>query len=160
MDKSFRCTSEILNYSLQFIGHRPEIRSFNRSGEMPQIHAAADGKTFEAEILAEIRTCREKGYRSVGLICKSEKNAVSMYERFRDKTEVRLLQEESAADLQGIFLIPVYMSKGLEFDAVLICDADSGNYSSQEDKNFLYVACTRALHRLSLFCEGEVSPLL
>lgn len=160
MDKSFRCTSEILNYSLQFIGHRPEIRSFNRSGEAPKVHAAADGRIFEAEILEEVRICRERGYRSVGLVCKCEKNAVSLYGRLRDKMEILLLkEEESAADLQGVFLIPVYMSKGLEFDAVLICDADSRNYSSEEDKNFLYVACTRALHRLSLFCEGEASPL-
>uniref|UniRef100_UPI000A5B5BFC ATP-binding domain-containing protein n=1 Tax=Clostridium sp. NkU-1 TaxID=1095009 RepID=UPI000A5B5BFC len=52
------------------------------------------------------------------------------------------------------------MSKGLEFDAVLICDADAENYYSQDDKKLLYIACTRALHRLNLFCRGEASPLL
>lgn len=52
------------------------------------------------------------------------------------------------------------VSQGLEFDAVLICDADNQNYYDDDDKNLLYVACTRALHRLSLFCEKEVSPLL
>ncbi|WP_242996502.1 MULTISPECIES: ATP-binding domain-containing protein [Lachnospiraceae] len=52
------------------------------------------------------------------------------------------------------------MSKGLEFDTVLICDADSQNYHDEDDKNLLYVACTRALHKLSLFCENEVSPLI
>ena len=46
------------------------------------------------------------------------------------------------------------MSKGLEFDAVIICDADSQTYHDKEDKNLLYVACTRALHRLSLFGIG------
>lgn len=43
---------------------------------------------------------------------------------------------------------------------VLICDADSQNYHDEDDKNLLYVACTRALHKLSLFCENEVSPLI
>ncbi|WP_334306013.1 ATP-binding domain-containing protein [Anaerocolumna sp. AGMB13025] len=52
------------------------------------------------------------------------------------------------------------MSKGLEFDAVLICDADSTNYHSEDDKKLLYIASTRALHRLNLFCKGEASLLL
>ena len=52
------------------------------------------------------------------------------------------------------------MSKGLEFDAVLICDADSRSYYDADDKNLLYVACTRALHRLSLFSEKDISPLI
>ena len=64
------------------------------------------------------------------------------------------------ADLHGVFIIPVYMSKGLEFDAVLICDTNAENYNSEDDKNLLYIACTRALHRLNLFCPGEPSPLL
>ena len=34
------------------------------------------------------------------------------------------------------------------------------HYYDEDDKNLLYVACTRALHRLSLFCENEVSPLI
>lgn len=52
------------------------------------------------------------------------------------------------------------MSKGLEFDAVLICDTDITNYNNEDDKKLLYIASTRALHRLNLFCNGEVSPLL
>ena len=62
--------------------------------------------------------------------------------------------------MQGVFIIPVYMSKGLEFDAVLICDADKMNYNSKDDKKLLYIASTRALHRLNLFCEGEISSFL
>ena len=52
------------------------------------------------------------------------------------------------------------MAKGLEFDAVIICDADSHNYYDSNDKKILYVECTRALHRLSLFCQGELTPLI
>jgi DNA helicase-2/ATP-dependent DNA helicase PcrA len=52
------------------------------------------------------------------------------------------------------------MSKGLEFDAVIICDTDTTYYNRDDDKKLLYIACTRALHRLNLFCKGEVSPLL
>lgn len=74
--------------------------------------------------------------------------------------DIRLEKSDSTAVLNGTFIIPVYMYKGLEFDAVLICDADYEHYSTKEDKKLLYIACTRALHRLNLFYTGTVSPLL
>ncbi len=160
MNKSFRCTNEILNYGLKFIEQSMEIKSFNRKGEAPKICTATNTEAFDNEIISEINACLEKGYHSIGLICKSEKNAHSLYKRLIDKIDIKLITDEKTAALQGILMMPVYMSKGLEFDVVLICDADAENYSSNEDKKILYIACTRALHRLSLFCEGEESPLL
>ena len=59
--------------------------------------------------------------------------------------DVQLIRCGHASDLQGVFIIPVYMAKGLEFDAVIICDADSQNYYDEDDRSLLYVACTRAL---------------
>lgn len=64
------------------------------------------------------------------------------------------------ATLYGTFIIPIYLSKGLEFDSVLILNTDKNTYYSKDDKNLLYIACTRALHRLSLFYTGEISSLL
>jgi DNA helicase-2/ATP-dependent DNA helicase PcrA len=160
MDKSFRCTNEILEYSLKFIAHRPEIKSFNRQGEAPACYEAADENTFVKQIQAEIDRCIAKGYQSIGLICKSEKNARSLYALLKESVTLELINSESISDLHGVSIIPVYMSKGLEFDAVLICDVDQTNYRTQEDKNLLYIACTRALHRLNLFCKGRKSALL
>lgn len=160
MDKSFRCTNEILQYGLQFIEQRPEIKSFNRSGEEPQYHMASDTKALKQMLITEINICLGKGYRTIGLICKSEKNAVNVYGILKDSMELSLIQNESSSNLQGVFIIPVYLSKGLEFDAVLICDADAQSYNSEDDKKHLYIACTRALHRLNLFGKGERSPLL
>ena len=94
------------------------------------------------------------------MICKTEKNSIQLYEKLKHLPDIQLIEDESVSALQGVFIIPVYMSKGLEFDAVIICDADSQNYHDEDDKNLLYVACTRALHRLSLFCENEISPLV
>ena len=160
MDKSFRCTNEILEFGLQFIEQRPEIKSFNRSGEEPQYLIATEGDIYRNLMVKEITICQEKGYRTIGLICKSEKNSHNIYRILKDCMEIGLIQNESSTDLQGVFVIPVYLSKGLEFDAVLICDVDAKNYYSEEDKKHLYIACTRALHRLSLFGKGEKSPLL
>lgn len=160
MDKSFRCTNEILNFSSRFITQIVEIKSFNRDGNEPKVHVSPDRPSHCNMIISEVKTCLEKGYGSIGLICKTEKNAISLFECLKGKIDVDIVKNESTGDLQGVFIIPVYMSKGLEFDAVLICDADDDNYKNEDDKKLLYIGCTRALHRLNLFCNGKASPLL
>ena len=60
----------------------------------------------------------------------------------------------------GISVASVRMSKGLEFDAVIVADADARHYAQETDRGILYVACTRAMHQLWLIHTGEKSPLL
>ena len=160
LDKSFRCTNEILNFSLKFIEQSSQIKSFNRNGDSPKVYIADNSEMFIDEIVKEIKLCQEKGFQSICLICKTEKNSTYLFNKIKHKLDIQLIKNGSVSDLQGVFILPVYMSKGLEFDTVLICDADSQNYHDEDDKNLLYVACTRALHKLSLFCENEVSPLI
>lgn len=160
LDKSFRCTNEILNFSLKFIEQSSQIKSFNRNGDSPKVYIADNSEIFIDEIVKEIKLCQEKGFQSICLICKTEKNSIYLFNKIKHKLDIQLIKNGSVSDLQGVFILPVYMSKGLEFDTVLICDADSQNYHDEDDKNLLYVACTRALHKLSLFCENEVSPLI
>jgi DNA helicase-2/ATP-dependent DNA helicase PcrA len=160
LDKSFRCTNEILNFSLKFIEKSSQIKSFNRNGDSPKVYIADNSEIYIDEIVKEIKLCQEKGFQSICLICKTEKNSTYLFNKIKHKLDIQLIKNGSVSDLQGVFILPVYMSKGLEFDTVLICDADSQNYHDEDDKNLLYVACTRALHKLSLFCENEVSPLI
>ena len=160
LDKSFRCTNEILNFSLKFIEQSSQIKSFNRNGDSPKVYIADNSEIFIDEIVKEIKLCQEKGFQSICLICKTEKNSTYLFNKIKHKLDIQLIKNGSVSDLQGVFILPVYMSKGLEFDTVLICDADSQNYHDEDDKNLLYVASTRALHKLSLFCENEVSPLI
>ena len=160
LDKSFRCTNEILNFSLKFIEKSSQIKSFNRNGDSPKVYIADNSEIFIDEIVKEINLCQEKGFQSICLICKTEKNSTYLFNKIKHKLDIQLIKNGSVSDLQGVFILPVYMSKGLEFDTVLICDTDSQNYHDEDDKNLLYVACTRALHKLSLFCENEVSPLI
>lgn len=160
LDKSFRCTNEILKFSLRFIEHSPQIKSFNRNGDIPEIFVADSLKSLTARIAEEVKLCRERGFRSIGLLCKHEENADRLWKAMKPVMNVPLISGGWNSELNGAFIIPVYMAKGLEFDAVVICDADSRNYHDQNDKNLLYVACTRALHRLCLFGEKELSPLI
>ncbi|UWG96604.1 ATP-binding domain-containing protein [Dehalobacter sp. DCM] len=160
LDKSFRSTREIVAYSARFLDQDVLSECFGRSGDTPAVLAAPDQAALAALLLAEIATCREKGYQSIGLICKTEHDALSWYEQLKDQSEMTLLKGDVPFALSGVFLIPVYLAKGLEFDAVLVCDVDHAHYHRADDRHLLYIACTRALHRLNLFYTGEMSPLL
>jgi DNA helicase-2/ATP-dependent DNA helicase PcrA len=52
-------------------------------------------------------------------------------------------------------IIPAYLAKGVEFDAVLIYDASSRTYHRESERKLFYTACTRAMHRLLLYTTGE-----
>lgn len=61
----------------------------------------------------------------------------------------------------GVVVLPSCLAKGLEFDAVLIFNADSTGYTEDElDIKLLYVAMTRPLHKLYIYHTGELTPLL
>ena len=160
MDKSFRSTSEILEFSKKFLNDDFKINSFSRKGNPPIVHSSSTLAELKDNIINEIKTSRDNNYKSIGLICKTEKEASSLYESLKDEIQIKLIKSDSMATLDGTFIIPIYLSKGLEFDSVLILNTDKNTYYSKDDKNLLYIACTRALHRLSLFYTGEMSPLL
>lgn len=160
MNKSFRCTNEILNFSSKFLQQGSEIESFSRKGEVPEVYDAQDQDALDELVMREIQVCKEAEYQSIGLLCKTEKDAVSLYHSLKEKFEIRFIGSDTITDIKGIFVLPLYMAKGLEFDAVLLCDTDKDHYSTEDDKKLLYIGCTRALHRLSLFYTGEKSPLL
>lgn len=160
LDKSFRCTSEILDFSLRFLPGSQEITSFNRSGSAPKSASFGSREELLREILTEIRHAGESGLKSVCLLCKTADACKSLHDELKSRTDIELIQDDGAENLQGTFLMPVYLSKGLEFDAVIVCDASRENYPTEEDRKLLYVECTRALHRLAVFCEGEPVQIL
>ena len=160
LDKSFRCTMQIWQFSKNFLPPDAAGECFSRQGEEPIILAAPDVPAMDDRLVEEVTLCRQRGYSSVGLICKTRKDASALYERLKDRLDVRMIQNDSSANLRGVLIIPVYLAKGLEFDAVIVCDADEDHYRDEDDKRLLYVACTRALHRLVLVYAEHVSPLL
>ncbi|MDO9493646.1 3'-5' exonuclease [Acetobacterium sp.] len=160
MNKSYRCTSEILRFSKKFINDAIPVESFNRSGEEPILLGAADTESLVEKVCEVVCQCEKAGYQSIGLILKTQKNTMVLYEALKQKITVNLIRHDTMAEIEGVSIMPVYLSKGLEFDAVLLCDISAANYHSEADKRLLYIACTRALHRLYLLWEGNPSPLL
>lgn len=160
LEKSFRCTNEILQFALQFIRHKPKIRCFNRQGDEVVVSAFEDHESYLQGIVQEAEACRGRGFRTVCLLCRTEKRCAFLYEELKSRLDIHRMEHNAIDSLEGVFLLPSYMAKGLEFDAVLICDADKGSYCAEQDRKILYMECTRALHRLGVFCEGEITPLL
>jgi DNA helicase-2/ATP-dependent DNA helicase PcrA len=159
MEKSYRSTNEILEYSTRFLDEDFKVTSFGRNGNMPEVYTAPSVDALDEMIINEINVCIEMNYQSVALICKTERDSILLYERLKSKVNIKLINEDTE-DLYGTIVFPIYMSKGLEFDAVIICDVDDGHYKDDEDKKLLYIASTRALHRLNLFYTGRISKLL
>jgi DNA helicase-2/ATP-dependent DNA helicase PcrA len=160
MNKSYRCTSEILRFSKRFIDNEIPVESFNRHGAEPLLMGVPDTDRLADRLEQEISRCMNAGYQSIGLILKNQKNATRLFDALKKKMTVNLIRHDTMATLAGVSLMPVYLSKGLEFDAVFLCDASQANYRSEADRRLLYIGCTRALHRLFLLWEGEPSPFL
>jgi DNA helicase-2/ATP-dependent DNA helicase PcrA len=160
LNKSFRCTNEILAFSRKFIGCDMPVKSFNRSGDIPQIKTADSRADYLRLIKEDVTAALAQGCGSVGLIVKTEKHAVALYDDLKALPGLKIIKNGSSEETRGVFVIPVYLSKGLEFDAVLVCDADDETYCAAEDKKLLYIAATRALHRLRFFSQGRASRFL
>lgn len=61
----------------------------------------------------------------------------------------------------GIMILPIHMTKGLEFDSVILWNPDCNSYEATDaDAKLLYVAITRALHELHIVYKGELAKLL
>lgn len=160
MNKSFRCTKEILSFSMQFLDEDTHFESFNRSGDIPQVIGSTDLDSLDENIIKEAIYSKNKGYQSVGIICKDARESEVLYDRLRKKINIHLVHSGDNLNADGVFVIPITMSKGLEFDSVLIYGVDKKHYYSVDDKKLLYIASTRALHRLNLFYTGEKSLLI
>lgn len=160
LDKSFRCTREIWDFCAYFLLPEKAGESYSRSGEAPRIHAADDRAAMEAALIAQAQACRAAGQQSVAIICKTDAEATALHASLLDRLPVTLIGQTGLENTNDVFVISLYMAKGLEFDAVLMADVDALHYSEPEDKNLLYVGCSRALHALHIFYAGERSPLL
>jgi DNA helicase-2/ATP-dependent DNA helicase PcrA len=79
----------------------------------------------------------------------------------KDLGDIYVLTGKDDAYRGGTVIVPSYLAKGLEFDAVIIADASRDTYTEDDlDVKLLYVAMTRALHKLCIYHSGEPSPLL
>ena len=148
--KSYRSTFEITDFA-QKIHPNAELEPVARHGEKPQILQFGSAVEELSGIMGLISTYRKSGYKSLGIICKTEQQARKMADMLKSyANDISFLSSQSSAFVQGIVITSAQMAKGLEFDEVIIPQTDERNYRSEIDKSMLYVAVTRAMHRLTL----------
>lgn len=159
LNTSYRSTYEIIEFARQILAVK-ELTAIKRHGPMPQMIAAKSGKDELAQIVQLIQIFISSSSHSLGIICKSDAAARQLFEQVSDITGIHLITPDSKTFDGGISITSVAMSKGLEFDEVILPDVDASAYHTSTDRNLLYVACTRAMHRLTLLYQGKPSPLL
>lgn len=160
LNKGYRSSYEINGFSQRILGVKRDFVSFERHETEPLIISKDTLDKHDDAIAREIDDAATRGHESVAVICKTAAEAEKLHTRLKDRVNIKLVCSGGDEIEKGALVIPSYLAKGLEFDAVLASDVSAGNYSSELDRKLLYVTCTRALHRLALFHTGEKSPLI
>ncbi len=160
LNKSYRSSYEISKFSSKLLNTQLPMEFFKRNEEEPKVIKCTD-KNILDRIVEYIEKYKSLEFSSIAVICKNRKEAAQLYFELSKKTKIKLIDYlDYESELEGVLIIPVYLAKGLEFDGVIVYETNEENYSSEYDRNLLYIACTRALHRLSLFYTGKISPFL
>lgn len=160
LTKSYRSTIEITNFSRILINKEINDESVERHGDEPLVLNFQDEEAIRIRILEDIKTYKDKGYNSIGIITRTKKEANEVYSYLKDKVQAKLIVNDDDEYTNGTVIIPAYLAKGLEFDAVLIYNAGNENYCSEDERLLFYTACTRALHMLCVYYSGKLTPLL
>lgn len=156
--RSYRSTWEITAFA-QRIVNNPNLIPMERHGQEPVIKRFERNAEEAEEIKKLIAQFKNSGHQSLGIICKSLEQAESLHAELNVK-EIHLLTPESTSFQEGIILTTAHLAKGLEFDEVIIPFASAKNYHTDVDKRMLYIACTRAMHALTLTYSKELTGFL
>ena len=159
LNKSYRSTYEIMEFA-KAICNQPSLEVVERHGERPKSIYSENMDSEIASVAALIKNFEEGGNASLGIVVKTGADAKRFYELLSREHQVHLLSQDSTRFTNGVSITSIRMAKGLEFDEVIVPDADNRNYASDYDRNLLYIACTRAMHKLTLFYTGSPSPFL
>jgi DNA helicase-2/ATP-dependent DNA helicase PcrA len=156
--RSYRSTVEITAFA-QRITPNPNIIPLERHGPAPTaVHFANQAEELQA-IQGLITAFQRSGNHSLGIICKTLRQAEYAHKAL-EGSGVYLLTAESTAFKEGVVITTAHLAKGLEFDEVIAPFASAETYKTEVDKSMLYVACTRAMHQLTLTYSGDSTAFL
>jgi DNA helicase-2/ATP-dependent DNA helicase PcrA len=165
MERSYRSTMEIIRFANVILSNgvpgAMQAEPVFRSGETVKLIRHTPGQRLDTVVRA-LRKLIDGPASTVAVIGRTEQECKQLH--------TALLHEDISATLidakrhkyeGGVSVVPVYLAKGLEFDAVILLDADDLHYGANEhDAKLLYVGCTRALHDLWVLYSGRHSALL
>ncbi|MBC2003251.1 UvrD-helicase domain-containing protein [Listeria booriae] len=160
LHKSYRSTRQIVDFTRHLLAVDLAIEPFERDGEKPSFVLCMDGQERDAKLRHTLSGLVGKEYGTIAVICKTAAESAAMYEQLSPAFDVQLATEHSYSYDSGIIVLPAYLAKGIEFDAVIIPDASAHNYEKSFEQNLFYTACTRAMHELVLFAVGDKTPFM
>jgi len=158
--KSYRTTTEIMNEANKV------TKYLDLDPAIPVIRHGVDVKylkidKYREQLIKVIDNYLENKYKTIAIICKDEEEAKSLNELLASDN-INLITDKDTMYNGGICIIPSYLAKGLEFDAVIISNASSIVYNINKviDMKLLYVSMTRALHELTILYENDLLQAL
>ncbi|MDU3524618.1 RNA polymerase recycling motor HelD [Clostridium sp.] len=160
LTKSYRSTIEITEFSKKLLSNNVNYECVARRGDKPIVLGFSDENNIKEQLLKDIKTYKEKGYKSIGIITKTIKEAQDVHNFLKDKVKVNALLNDEDEYVNDTLVIPAFLAKGLEFDVVLIYNAGDENYDCEKERLLLYTACTRALHILRIYYLGKCTKLI
>jgi len=154
LNKTYRSTKEIALYANKLVGLN-NIEFVNRSGGEPiVIKSSNQAQTIKNYIEKEC-----EGLEHIAIICKCKRESTEIYHKLNKILDCKILTEPEDYEAR-ILITTCATAKGIEFDAVIIPNADYNNYKNTIDKNIIYVSSTRALHKLCFTTENQPSIFL
>jgi len=160
LDKSYRSSYEISLFTQKLREGASAQIAYERHDEAPVIAGHENEGQLMEWLEDKVKEYEANGYETIAIICKSKRDVNHVYSKLAHKIAIHKLDEQQEEFTKGVLIMPIYMAKGLEYDAVIVYQVNEESYHESEDKQLLYIACTRALHRLSLCHTGELSHFL
>lgn len=145
LNRSYRSTKQINDYAASLLGDGEKYEVFERDGEKVEF---LNGSTEELSALVKELTQEGK---TLAVITKTAEQAASLHKNLSEKVSgLRLCDNKSCEMSDAPVVMPLALTKGLEFDTVVIAD-ETKCFTSDGNDRYLYLAATRALHKLAVF---------
>ncbi|MEG1499854.1 MAG: helicase, partial [Clostridia bacterium] len=158
LKKSYRSTMEIAKFAQGFL-EQCNAENVSRHGAEPQKIASENFDDMILQIKNKLSDKSSQKYTRRAIITKTDEEAKKIAIALEKVCEVSLIEMSSQQIPEGNIVISAPVSKGLEFDLVIVPNYDNINYKTEIDKNSLYISCTRALHELMLCYFGQECEL-
>ena len=160
LTKSYRSTKELTNFTKQILRQGEKIEAFNRKGPKPVIWGRKTDEEAVA-VLSNVLRDNEKHKMTTAVITKDLASAKFVHKMLEDRGEkATLIATANQRLVDGTLIIPSYLAKGLEFDAVIMWGASKENYHRLDETQLVYTITSRAMYKLDIIYTGEKSPLL
>lgn len=154
LSKSYRSTKEISGLCSQLLNKEDKTVYIDRHGDVTNLCQYEDGISLVKSVNEKLQSYIEAGYQSAAIICKTEKECKKLYHAL-DNDSIKMITRQDIHYKQGIVIVPSYMAKGLEFDAVMVVAHEHNHYKDELERNLFYTVCSRALHKLEILYTDE-----